>query len=81
MAPPPYTPLADEGEPQHLESELPAYSETDQFATALTVLQSSPPVQEPPVAMQNATDEPAAQDSEVAESSLDDVPLLSDDQS
>ena len=31
--------------------------------------------------MQNATDEPAAQDSEVAESSLDDVPLLSDDQS
>ena len=85
MAPPPYTPFAHDGETHLNESELPAYSEEDHFATASTPLDNS---QDP--SREQPSSETAAEQSsegarnetvtETSEIPLEDVPLLSDDE-
>lgn len=86
LAPPPYTPLEHDPSAMPSESELPAYSEVDQFAsTALTISHGDTPptTQEatPIVNVATSTSESDAATQTTGESTeipLEDVPLLSD---
>ena len=82
LAPPPYTPLEHDPSARPSESELPPYSEVDQFAsTALTISHGdTPPTTQDTTPTENvATNEStAAQSGESTEIPLEDVPLLSD---
>ena len=86
VAPPPYTPLEHDEAAKPGESELPPYSEVDQFAaTALTIAHGqTPPTSThndtPPTANVASSESAAAQSAsgESTEIPLEDVPLLSD---
>lgn len=82
LAPPPYTPLEHNPSSRPSESELPPYSEVDQFAsTAPTISHSEAPptTQDTPPTENIAASEPdTAQSGESTEIPLEDVPLLSD---
>ena len=82
LAPPPYTPLEHDPSARPSESELPAYSEVDQFAsTSLTISHGDTP---PTIQDTTPTEDTAASESadapsgESTEIPLEDVPLLSD---
>jgi hypothetical protein len=91
LAPPPYTPLEHDPSAMPSESELPAYSEVDQFAsTSLTIshgdtpptTQDTTPTEDVATSTENvATSESDAATQTTGESTeipLEDVPLLSD---
>ena len=82
LAPPPYTPLEHDPSAKPSESELPPYSEVDQFAsTALTISHGdTPPTTQDTTPTENVvtSESAAAQSGESTEIPLEDVPLLSD---
>ena len=85
-APPPYTPFARDGETHLNESELPAYSEQDQFAVAESTLDTShtsPSEGDTPTTAAEENTESSRNEvvTETSEMPLEDVPLLSDDES
>ena len=84
LAPPPYTPLEHDPSARPSESELPAYSEVDQYAsTSLTISHGDTPPTTQDTTTQTpaenvATTDESAESGESTEIPLEDVPLLSD---